>query len=343
MGERRETSPEGSHKIGAARTLAFAALLLALIILATWFGTLLHEALGHCLTYELFGGTAQGFRIDWFGGGMAYGSGLSGSWLPHFIHDFGGMVVNVATGLLALAWLLFRRPRTTLRLGIVLFVLISVLSQTGYACIGFYYDIGDPSGWAARVPTVGRIVWLPFLIAAPFVAYVLMKPYVRLQQQMFPIVSPFRRVLFAVLTLGTAVAAFATLHIVTSALHRVEFPAAAQAQSVERVRVAKTEAVREELRQEYPEAEESVIEERVERTPIIVEPEEAHVGPWVALAYAAFMIAGGLAALWRGVSNPGDPLAWPGRRSLVVSWLVVAVGLAILWVCGNEFPWPHFD
>jgi len=324
-----------------ARTLAFAALLLALIILATWFGTLLHEALGHCLTYELFGGTARGFRIDWFGGGMAYGSGLSGSWLPHFFHDFGGMLVNVVTGLWALFWLKLR-PRTTLRLGIALFVLISVLSQMGYACIGFYYDIGDAGGWAARLPAAGRYLWLPFLIAAPLVAYVLMKPWVRLQERLFPMASPIRRVLFATATLGSAVFAFAVLHIATSSLHRLDFPAAAQAQSVERVRVAKTEAVREELRRAYPEAKPIVIERRVQETPIIVEPEEAHVGPWVALAYAAFMVAGGLAALWRGVSNPGDPLAWPGRRSLVVSWLMVALGLAVLWVCGNEFPWPQF-
>ncbi len=342
MNVESESDVEQLPGIGASTITAFAALLLALIILAAWTNTFFHEALGHCLTLELLGGTAEGFRIDWFGGGQAYGLDLPGNWLPKFLHDFSGMMVNVATAMLALLWLKLGQPRTTLRLGLMVFALMATLGPMAYACLGLYYDFGDASGWADRIPFVGRYLWLPFLIAAPFVANLLMKPYVGLQQRMFPIAPAFRRVSFSILTLGSATVALAALNFATSNLHRVEFPKAARAQAVERVRVAKREVLRKELRRAYPQASAHVIEERVERTPIVVEPEEAHVGPWIAIAYVVFTIAGGLAALWRGARSEAEMSRFPGKGALIVSWFAVALGLAVLWYCGNEFPWPRF-
>ncbi len=324
------------------RVVAFSVLLLTLIILSAWLGTLVHEALGHCLMYVVFGGTAYRFTLDLFGGGMAFGVMYTDHWFPTLVTDFGGILVNIVTATLLFAWVRKRQRWSVWTLFLVLFVLICVLGQIGYACVGFYYDIGDPIGWGGHVPVLGRHVWLLFLVATPFVAYALMPPYVRLQQQLFPIASPYRRVAFACLTLGSAICVFIPLCLASSTLHRNMFPAQAARQAEKRVREQKMQALTEQLREESPELSEEDIEQRVKETPIEVKPDEVRVGPWVVIAFFVLMVAGGLIALWCGEPGPVDLAPSLTARSLVIPLAAVAVGLSVLWWNQNTFPWPRF-
>ncbi len=329
--------------MGVGQGIKLAALLLLLIIVAIWLQTFVHEVFGHCLFGTLCGGEAYGFSIGLLGGG---GADVAGYWGDHLwtgvLENFSGILVNILMGLLIFVFT-NRQPQWSVwALFLSLFIQMSVLTQIGYACVGAYYEIADTGGWSTLVPVVGPYLWLVPFLAAPFAARWLTSPYAWLQQQVLPAVSPFRRVVFASLTLGAAICVFAPLHLAVSTLHWQTFPERAWEREADRVLEQKREAVATQIRTEHPELPEEEVGKQVEAAKVEVKPEEVHIGPWVALAFVGLTMLGGAGSLWREKRVPPAPPVALRWKSLAVPSMAVAAGLAILWWNQNTFALPSF-
>src|ERR1700738_2191259 len=85
--------------------LAFDVFLLAVAIIAGRLATVLHEVVGHGLVAAAFGANVRGFDLTLLGGGLAhYAFPSSVGAVGRASASAGGVVINVVTGILALAW-----------------------------------------------------------------------------------------------------------------------------------------------------------------------------------------------------------------------------------------------
>jgi hypothetical protein len=299
--------------------------LLALLILAARLATCLHEIVGHGLTAVIFGGRVNGIHISLFGGGWTYYQfdreiGLT----ARFLVAFGGILVNVLSGLLAL-WFV-RRGNPARILFLAIFAAVSVLGATGYTILGFYYQQGDPVAWSQSPLPAAAWLWIPFLMLAPGASYLVLKPYVLACENRFPALTYRGRAIMVLLTLGLAAGLYSGLYIVTNQ-RSAALDAAATAQQEDKRRVlrAKRKAVAAKLREAHPELSAEAVWRMAEKTSITVDPEEVSrrfpLMPVVAILYLGGVLAsiqGGRRSALQGSIPPLSP-------GLICWWAMLAV------------------
>jgi hypothetical protein len=320
------------------RTLLFFDLfLLAVLIIATRLATFLHELIGHALMASAFGGEVNGVRMSLFGGGHVYyllsrESGL----LVRLLVAFGGIIVNMLSGLLL--FIFIRKPgkRSGWAFFPILFGMVSLLGAVAYCALGFYYDHGDPVAWADRASPQGGWLSIPFLVVSPFVSYFAVKAYSIINEAWFPTKTYLGRVVMLVLTLGLIGGAYAGLFGLTDQRSvALDAPLSAYKRAEEEVIKRKVEELFRRLRESHPELSETEIQRLVERTPIVVNPDEVPkkfpLKPVIAILYAA----GALMAL-RGVRE-GVPDSHPGvdTRSFIMAVALAGAALGALVMTGG--------
>ncbi|MDP6178508.1 MAG: hypothetical protein QGG48_01295 [Desulfatiglandales bacterium] len=312
------------------RTLLFFDLfLLAVLILATRLATFLHELIGHALVASAFGGEVNGVRMSLFGGGHVYyflsrESGL----FVRLLVAFGGIIVNMLSGLLL--FIFIRKPdkRSGWAFFPILFGMVSLLGAITYCALGFYYDHGDPVAWADRAsPYVGWFS-VPFLVVSPFVSCFALKAYSIINEVWFPTKTYLGRVVMLILTLGLTGGAYAGLFWLTDQRSvALDAPLSAYQRAEEDVRKWKVEELFGNLRESHPQLSKTEIQRLVERTPIVVNPDEVPkkfpLKPVIAILYAA----GALLALRGMREGVPDAHPWVDTRSFVIA---VALAVAVL-------------
>ncbi len=327
----REKWPAAWHEI-----LSYDVYLLALLILATRMAACLHEIVGHGLTTAIFGGRVNGIHISLFGGGWSYyqfdreiGS------IARFVVAFGGILVNLLSGLLAL-WFV-RRSNPARNLFWALFAAISVLGATGYTVLGFYYQQGDPGEWLQNPSPLTAWLWIPFLMLAPYASYLTLKPYVLACESRFPARTYRGRAITVLLTLGLAGCLYTGLYVVTHQ-RSAALDAAATAYEEDKRRVlhAKREALAAKLREAHPELSAEAVRRMAEQASIAVDPGEVPrrfpLMPILAVLYLGGVLAsiggGGRSALPRRIPrlSPGLVCWWAALAGIVLGVLMWSEG-----------------
>jgi hypothetical protein len=340
-----------------------AALLLALLILATRLATLLHEAAGHALVAALFGANVKGIAVSLFGGGWtSYAFDDHAGPAPRALAAWGGIAVNVLTGLAALALVrpqnqTSRTTRAPTALFMAIFAGVSLMGAVAYAALGLYYDAGDPVSWM-DVPR-GGLAWIPWLAAAPVAAWIAMRRYGAVQEVLFassgereapaeraesgspggsPSRTGLRRIGIALATLGVAAGAYAGLYAIEGA----PFVAADAASMAQR------RAEREEMRRRFEEAlararvehpgmAEEDLRRLVEATLAPLRPGDVPAKFPLVPVLAALFAAGGAAGLWSVKPSAVLPVPFPSPRAVALAAALAALLLvALAWI-----PWVH--
>ena len=266
--------------------------LLAILILATRLATFLHELMGHTLMAVAFGGHVDGIRVSLFGGGHAYYRlNMESGLIVRFLVSFGGIIVNLASGLLPLICIRRLGKRPGWDLFLILFAIVSLLGAIAYCALGFYYDQGDPVAWLKGASQPLRWLWVPFLIISPIVSYFAIKSYIILNETLFPARSFLGRSGTMFITLGITVVLYAGLYGLTGQSSvAVDSPSLAFQRAEDKVRETKKDRVFRKIRESHPELSEAEVRRLVERTPIIIRPDEVPkkfpLKPVIAALYA---------------------------------------------------------
>lgn len=317
-----------------SRLVLFNLFLLSLLILATRLATLFHEALGHGFTAAAMGAEVNGIRISLFGGGNAYYHlerelGSAGA----FAISFGGILVNIATGVAAILWAGKQGVGRSPAVFLSLFGLVSLLGGLVYGSLGFYYGAGDPVAWMARSSGSTEWLWLPFLLLLPFAAFFGVKAFFRSIHPWFSVSRYAGKVVVLALTLGVTGAIYAGLYQFTGQRSvALESSAIARSRAAERER-QEILALRASLREAHPEWTEDELARELMRI-LISRREERPWRPPLVPIIAVLQIIGALFAL-RIPERPTATLPRPST-ALVFSMLgVAAVVIGVLVMTGG--------
>lgn len=210
------------------RILCFDLLLVALIVIVTRVGCCLHEAVGHALLADLLGAKIRSVEVTLFGGGTVDWHFPAGYGISESCSIAAGMVLNAISGVVALVLVRRYESRPVLGALLALFGAISILLPVAYLVIGLCYGVGDPAALFPHAP-VGLALALPLLAVTPWVSYVAMRPYCRIQQARFPSATYAGRLAIGGLTLGVAALAYLGLYAASQRLlpqHLAVFDAA---------------------------------------------------------------------------------------------------------------------
>ncbi len=311
--------------------------LLAVLILATRLATCIHEFVGHALTASAFGGHVNGIRVSLFGGGHVYyhlkmESGL----FVRFVVAFGGILVNMLSGLLPLMFVRRLAPRPMWALFSMLFGMVSLLGAIAYSALGFYYDQGDPVAWTKGPSPFGGWLWIPFIAVSPFISYFAAKSYVTLNERLFPARTFLSRFSIMVLTLGITGCVYAGLYGLTAQQSMaLDAPSLAYQRAEKEVRDHKRNELHRRLRESHPELSETDVERMVERTPIVVKPHEVPkkfpLKPIIAILYSG----GALLALRNVKKSMSSSLVRIDPRFVILAVVLAATALGVLaWTGG---------
>jgi hypothetical protein len=303
--------------------------LLAILILATRLATFLHELMGHALMAVIFGGDVNGVRVSLFGGGRVYYNLNAQSGLyVHFLVAFGGIIVNILSGLLPFIFIRRFNNNPIWTLFFILFGMVSLLGAIAYSALGFYYQVGDPVAWIEGPLQRETWFWIPFLVVSPFVSYFVLKSYSMVNERLFPAKTILNRVCTMILTLGITGSAYAGLYGMTGRQSTaLNAPSSAYQHAKKKVKKMKIEALYRNLRENRPELSEAEVRRLVEQTSIVIKPDEVPkkfpLKPVIAILYTA----GGLLALRRIKSGMSDSIM---RISTQPAIFTVALAGAVL-------------
>jgi hypothetical protein len=315
--------------------------LLAILILATRLATFLHELMGHALMAATFGGEVNGVRVSLFGGGKAYyhlkmQSGL----YIRFLVAFGGILVNMLSGLLPFIFIRRLKNRPVWTLFLALFGMVSLLGATAYSSLGFYYQVGDPVAWIEGEPGREEWSWIPFLAVSPFVSYFAVKSYSILNERWFPSKTFRNRVRMMALTLGIVGCAYTGLYGLTGQRSiTLDAPILAFQNAQREALKTKVEALYKKFRETHPELSDDEVRRLAEQTPAIVKPDEVPkrfpLPPVIAILYTA----GALLALWRTKGVMSGSIIRISPRSAIFSVALAGAVLGLLvWTGGWVLP-----
>ncbi len=233
---------ERSTDMRIRQLLLFDLLLLAITILVTRIGCLIHEVVGHALFAHLLGAHLRSIEVTLFAGGSVdWWYDCDRSWAYNFWPTAMGMLLNLFTGAIALAFARRFEGRPILGPLCAFFGAGSILLPLAYWIIGLYYGVGDPESlWVAHLssaeylalrshPWNGLRLALPFLPLTPLISYWVVRPYCRIQQARFPSATHLGRVWVGVLTCGVAGVGYLALYALTDRFvpqHLIVFDAA---------------------------------------------------------------------------------------------------------------------
>ena len=317
--------------------LLFDIFLLAILILATRLATFLHELMGHALMVMSFGGHVNGIRVSLFGGGHVYYNLLAESDLiAHFLVAFSGIFVNILSGLLSFTLIHRIEKQSRWTLFFVLFGMVSLLGATAYSALGFYYQEGDPVAWLKEPsPYIGWLC-IPFLIVSPFVSYFTIKSFSTLIERWFPSKTFLNRISIVFLTLGITGCAYAGLYGLSGQRSTaIDAPSSAFNRAEKEVRKEKMEDLFRRLRKSYPELSDAEVRQMVNRTPIVIRPDEVPkkfpIKPVIAILYAA----GALLALRSVKGDMSFSLVRISPRSMVLTVTLAGAVLGVLAFTGG--------
>ena len=306
---------------------------LSLLVLATRLATFLHEFLGHAMTVLAFDGQVNGIRISLFGGGHVYYdlSETSGSFV-RFLVSFGGIIINMFTGLFP--FLLARRlkERPGWALFFLLFGMVSLLGATAYASLGFYYDQGDPVAWMKGPYPYSRLFWIPFLILSPFLSWYTVKTYAIFHERIIPTRTFQGRIRVTGVTLGLTFLLYFGLYALTDqSSTAIDSPTLAYQRAEHEIRQMKIDARYRELRKSYPNLTEDAARRMARETPILIEPGEVPqkfpLKPVIALLY----LLGGLSALGNVEGGARHAPHTFRKRTVTLCVTLAFALLAMLW------------
>jgi hypothetical protein len=167
-------------------------------VLSSYLFRLAHEVVGHLGTAALFDAEIHGFSFFPGAAVSSYRLPASAGALGRVLSGAAGLAVQIATGIAAI--LIARRerePRPSLALFLLVYAVTSLGAATTYLATGLYHEWGDPVGVVAaivgqrdasfwRTPLRARGLWLPFALAAPLVATLLLREYAWLQERWLP-------------------------------------------------------------------------------------------------------------------------------------------------------------
>ncbi|HEX7700617.1 MAG TPA: hypothetical protein VF403_07850, partial [Kofleriaceae bacterium] len=223
----------------------FDLLLVGLLIIVTRVGCILHEAGGHALVAYLLGAKIRSLEVTLFAGGSVdFRFPVAQPWCE-FWSIAAGMLLNFVSGVVALLFVRRCESRPVLGPLLAMFGAISILLPLAYLAIGLYYGVGDPESLLQHV-TSGRVPWdrlvlsLPFLALTPWVSYLAVRPYCRIQQARFPSATYRGRLAIGALTLGVASIVYLGLYALSQRLspqHLAVFDAPQMADHAARVRL----------------------------------------------------------------------------------------------------------
>ncbi|MBN1105025.1 MAG: M50 family metallopeptidase [Deltaproteobacteria bacterium] len=337
------SEPDGHSRHSWHRLILVDLFLLALLILSTRLATFLHELIGHGLTAVIFGGRLNGIRLTLFGGGNAYYHFQETlTPFPGFLVAFGGILINLLSGLLALRSARAFQSRHSWALFLTLFAMVSLLGGLTYASLGFYYEVGDPVAWMKEPPPAMDWHWIPFLFASALAAYFGIGRFFRLMQPWHPVRSfPAKAVVLA-LTLGVTAGAYAGLYALTRQRSMaLESPSLADMRAQEKIREEKKAAIYSQLKKAHPEWTDQETRRQVERTPVVVRPEEVPRKPPLILLLALFQITGALLALRKTEEIISPSFSPVSAGALVLSLVLAACVIGFLawtggWIYGSS-------
>jgi len=317
-----------------SRLVLFNLFLLSLLILATRLATLFHEALGHGFMAAAMGAELNGIRISLFGGGNAYYHlerelGSAGA----FAVSFGGILINIATGVAAILWAGKKGVGRSSAVFLSLFGMVSLLGGLVYASLGFYYGTGDPVAWMAGNPGPTEWLWLPFLMLLPFAAFWGVKAFFKSIHPWFSVSRYTGKVVVLALTLGVTGAIYAGLYQFTG-----QRSVALESSTIAKTKAAERErqeilALKTLLRDAHPEWTEDELARALMRI-LASRREERPYRPPLVPIIAVLQIIGALFAL----RIPARPTATHPRPStaLVLSMLALAaVVIGVLFMTGG--------
>lgn len=310
----------------------FTILLFSFLILSTRLATFLHEVLGHGFITVLVGGKCHSIHISPWGGGYATcklqaDAGIS----SHFLHDFGGITINLTSGLIS--FFICNKSKITINVGLFLaiFGLISILGAYSYLIVGSYYDVGDPAGW---IPTgiLARKLFFVFLFAiTPILAYYTFSTYLTLQEKIFPSTRSTTRLMKCFITLGFSVFVYSLFFISTSQrLIVLDAPKISYEISESDIRQKKREEFVENILKDRPDISREELNHIMQHTEIVVGadevPKKFPIIPVVFfLCFIGFLFANyGKKHVHKGVSKV------PLSRKVVLANILTAISVVTI-------------
>jgi hypothetical protein len=318
--------------------LLFDLLLLSLLILATRLATFLHEVMGHALAALALGGHVSRISIGLFGGGRVDYQLRTESLGVSLLVAFGGIVINLSSGLLAFSFSRRLRKQPIWALFLVIFGMVSLLGSISYAALGFYYRQGDPVAWTKEVPQYVGSLCIPFLIAFPFISYFTARTYLKLIDRCFFTTKTYvQRTAAIVLTLGLAGCVYAGLLSMSGEpLILLDAPSLAYREAEQEVRERKIEERFRSLQESHPELSAQEIKQLVKPKEIIVSREEVSTGFPLIPLMAALYVAGALLALKHCKRESSNSYVQVSLKSVIVTASLVGVVLGVLvWTGGS--------
>jgi len=184
--------------------------LLGLAILASRAALLVHEGVGHGLTAMALGAKHVTFKLSLLGGGFVEAPGLRTTAAGYSLHMLGGIGVNLLTG--TAAWFISRRlkRRGLLYAFLLMFGAGSIGQALFYLANGFFYDQGDPRGFAGPGKSLAEVRWMWTLFVVPFGAAAGMaaRGWLDLLASHAPLDAPRRRLGWTFATVGVVTAAY---------------------------------------------------------------------------------------------------------------------------------------
>lgn len=254
----------------------FAILLFSFLILSTRLATFLHEVIGHGFITVLIGGKCHSIHISPWGGGYANCELKADAAISsHFLHNFGGIILNLTSGLIS--FFIGNKSKITINVALFLaiFGLISILGAYSYLIVGSYYNVGDPAGWIPSGIPARNLFFLFLFSITPILAYYTFSTYLTIQEKIFPSTRSTKRLMKCFITLGFSVFVYSLFFIFTSQrLIILDAPKISFEISESDIRQKKREKVIENILKDTPDISREELNHIMKHTEIVVGADE---------------------------------------------------------------------
>jgi len=307
----------------------FTILLFSFLILSTRFATFLHEVVGHGLITVLLGGKCDSIHISPWGGGYANcelkaDAGI----LSHFLHNFGGIILNLISGLISFFICKKSKIKISLALFLAIFGLISILGAYLYFIVGLYYNVGDPAGWIPSGIHSSMLLYLLLFSMTPVLAYYTFSTYLIIQEKIFPSTRSTKRLMKCFITLGFSVVVYSVIFFFTSQrLIILDAQKISYEISESEIRQKKLEKMVEKILKDRPSISREELNHILGDTTIVVDPDEVPTKFPIIPVLSALCFIGFLFSNNGTKSLPKGIYKVPLSKKVVLVNMVIAVSV----------------